>query len=108
MNADEMIELCKRHTMYTWAASGTVNPLPIDRAEGIFLYTPEGKKILDFNSQLMSVNIGHANPKVIAAMKEALDKLIYVFPGTATEIRAKVSARLARIVPGDINTFFFT
>jgi len=108
MNSDEMIELCKRHTMYTWAANGTVNPLPIARAEGIFLYTPEGKQILDFNSQLMSVNIGHGNPKVIAAMKDALDKLIYVFPGTATEIRAKVSARLARIVPGDINTFFFT
>ena len=108
MNTDEMIELCKQHTMYTWAAGQAVNPLPVERAEGVYLYTPDGKRILDFNSQLMSVNIGHSHPKVIAAMKEALDKVIYVFPGTATEIRAKVSSRLARLVPGDINTFFFT
>jgi taurine--2-oxoglutarate transaminase len=108
MTTAEMIDLCKRHSLYTWAAQGGVNPLPVERAEGVYLYTPEGERILDFNSQLMSVNIGHSHPRVIAAMKEQLDKLIYAFPGTATEPRARLSKRLAEILPGDINTFFYT
>jgi taurine--2-oxoglutarate transaminase len=108
MNSQEMIELCKRHTLFNWSAQGAVNPLPIARAEGVYLYTPEGERILDFNSQLMSVPIGHSHPRVIAAMKAQLDKLIYVFPGAATEVRARLASVLAEIVPGDINTFFFT
>ena len=94
--------------MYTWAATGRVDPLPVDRAEGVYFYTTDGRRILDFNSQLMSVNIGHSHPKVLDAMKKALDQLIYVFPGTATKQRARLSKKLADIVPGDINRFFFT
>ncbi len=109
METQEMIDLCKQHSMYTWSAQGAVNPVPIERAEGIYLYQPDGKRILDWNSQLMSVNIGHSHPKVIAAMKAQLDKqLLYTWPGTATEPRARLSSLLAEIVPGDINTFFFT
>ncbi len=108
MNTQEMIDTCLKHTMYSWSATGKVSPLPIDRAEGIYLYGKDGEKWLDFNSQLMSVNIGHSHPKVVAAIKEAADKLIYAFPGSATEIRATFSKRLAELFPGDLNTMFFT
>lgn len=108
MQTQEMIDLCLEHTLYTWAATGKVAPLPVERAEGIYIYQPDGKRIIDFNSQLMSVNIGHNHPKVVAAMKAQLDKLIYCFPGTATEVRARLSKKLAELVPGDINTFFYT
>lgn len=108
MNSREMVDLCKAHTLYTWAAQDQVDPLPIAHAEGVYLYTPEGRRILDFNSQLMSVLIGHGHPKVIAAMKRQLDELIYVYPQTACEPRARLGKMLADIVPGDINHFFFT
>jgi taurine--2-oxoglutarate transaminase len=108
MDSREIADLCKKHTMYAWAANDKVSPLVVDRAEGVYLYTPEGRRILDFNSQLMSVNIGHSHPKVLAAMKRAVEGLLYVYPGTATEIRAKVGRRLAEMVPGNINRFFFT
>ena len=107
MDSKEMIRLCKAHSMYTWAASDAVNPLPIERAEGIFMYEPSGKRYYDFNSQLMSVNIGHGHPKVKTAMKEQIDQLIYVFPGSATEVRARVSKKLSELVPGNLNTFFY-
>lgn len=102
-----MIEACLKHSLYSWSANGKVNPLPIARAEGLYLYTPEGKRIMDFNSQLMSVNIGHGHPKVIEAMKKQLDTLIFSYPGTATEIRAKLSLKLADMVPGDLDMFFY-
>ncbi|HHO50031.1 MAG TPA: aminotransferase class III-fold pyridoxal phosphate-dependent enzyme [Deltaproteobacteria bacterium] len=108
MDSQEMIELCKRHTLYTWSATDRVDPLPITRAEGVYLYGPDGQRWLDFNSQLMSVNIGHSHPRVVAAIQRQASQLIYTFPGSATEIRARLGQRLASLVPGDINTFFFT
>ncbi|MCH8126341.1 aminotransferase class III-fold pyridoxal phosphate-dependent enzyme [candidate division KSB1 bacterium] len=108
MNSQEMIELCQKHTIYEWSSIESVNPIPVAKAQGVYFWTPEGKRFIDFNSQLMCVNIGHAHPKVIKAMKNALDDLIYVYPLTATESRAKLGKKLAQIVPGNINTFFFT
>jgi taurine---2-oxoglutarate transaminase len=108
MNTDEMIALCKQHTMYTWAKGEAVNPLPIERAEGIYMYTPSGERIIDFNSQLMCVNIGHGHPKVREAMKAQVDQLTYVYPGTATAVRARLGKLLSELTPGNLNTFFFT
>jgi len=108
MKSKEMIDLCRAHTLYCWAMGDKVAPLPIERAEGVWLYTPEGTRVLDFNSQLMCMNIGHGHPRVREAMKTQIDTLNYVYPGTATEIRARVGKLLAEVVPGDINTFFFT
>ncbi|MFT4977859.1 MAG: taurine--2-oxoglutarate transaminase [Myxococcota bacterium] len=103
-----MIDDCLRHTLYSWSARGKVDPMPIVRAEGIYLYGPDGQKWLDFNSQLMSVNIGHSHPAVVAAMKAAADGLIYAFPGSATPVRAALSKRLAGLLPDPLNTVFFT
>jgi taurine---2-oxoglutarate transaminase len=108
MNSQEIIQLCKQHTLYTWAATDSVNPIPAARAEGIYFWTTDGKRYLDWNSQLMSVLIGHSHPKVIAAMKKALDGLIYIYPQCATEVRARFSKRLAELTPGNINTFYYT
>ena len=88
MSSEQMIEACLKHTMYSWAATGKVAPLPIARAEGVYMWTPDGKRILDFNSQLMSVNVGHSHPKMVEAIKRAAEGLIYVFPGTATQALA--------------------
>ena len=87
---------------------GKVDPIPVARAEGIYLYSPDGKRWIDFNSQLMSVNIGHGHKKVIAAIQKQAETLSFAGPSMATEIRAVLSKRLAEIVPGDINTFFYT
>lgn len=108
MNSQEMIDLCLKHSLFSWSATGKVDPLPIARAEGIYLYSPEGKRWIDFNSQLMSVNIGHSHPRVIKAIQDQAATLLYAYPGMATEVRARLSKRLAELVPGNLNTFFYT
>jgi taurine--2-oxoglutarate transaminase len=108
MDGAEMIELCLRHTMYSWSANGKTSPIPFERASGIYFWEPDGKRWIDWNSQLMSVNIGHAHPHVREAMKAAVDRVVFAGPAMATEVRAKLGARLAKLVPGDLNTFFFT
>jgi len=108
MTSDEIISLCKAHTIFEWSAQRGVEPIPVARAKGVCFWTPEGKRYLDFNSQLMCVNIGHGNERVVAAMKRQLDVLPYASPFLATEPRARLGAKLAELAPGDIDVFFFT
>ena len=105
----DIVALSKKHTISEWAVQGAVDPIPVERAEGIYFYTPEGKRYIDFNSQLMSVNIGHSDPRVVKAIQEQAAKLCYVTPGgMTTEPRARLGAKLAELTPGDIDVFFFT
>ena len=108
MTSEEIVALSKQHTIFSWSVQGAVDPIAIDHAEGVYLYTPEGDRILDFNSQLMSVNIGHGDRRVIDAITAQALKLQYVQPAFATEIRARLGAKLAEILPGDMDKVFFT
>ena len=109
MTGPEIVELSKKHTISEWAVQGVVDPIPVARAEGVYFWTPEGKRFIDFNSQLMCVNIGHGNTRVIDAMRRQAEQVSYVIPaGMTTEGRARLGAKLAEITPGDIDVFFFT
>src|SRR4029078_647430 len=108
MTSEEIARLSKEHTFFSWSVQGAVDPIAIDHAEGVYLYTPEGQRILDFNSQLMSVNIGHGDRRVIDAITAQATKLQYVQPAFATEPRARLGAKLAEILPGDLDKFFLT
>src|SRR6202165_5453720 len=108
MTGQEIVDLTKKHTLFEWSAQSKVDPIPVARAKGIHFRTPEGKRFIDFNSQLMSVNIGHGDERVIRAIAEQASALTYANPFMATEPRARLGAKLAEITPGDIDTFFFT
>lgn len=108
MTSEEIVALSRAHTFFSWSIQGALDPIAIDRAEGVYLYTPEGRRILDFNSQLMSVNIGHGDRRVVDAITEQALKLQYVQPAFATEIRARLGRKMAEIMPGDLDKVFFT
>ncbi len=108
MSADAMVALSKKHTMFDWVAQNSVDPTPIEYAKGCYMYTPDGKRYLDFNSQLMSVNIGHGDQRVLDAITAQAQKVCYVHPYTAHEPRARLGQKLAQITPGDLDVFFFT
>src|SRR5262245_64515775 len=108
MTGDDMIALSRKHTISEWAVQGAVDPIPVARAQGIHFWTPEGKRYIDFNSQLMCVNIGHSDPRVVKAIQDQVATLAYVTPAMTTEPRARLGAKLAAIAPGDIDVFFFT
>ena len=108
MTGDEIVALSKRHTIFEWSVQGAVDPIPVAGAKGVYFWTPEGKRFLDFNSQLMCVNIGHGDERVIRAIQQQAAVLPYANPFMATEPRARLGAKLAEIAPGDIDCFFFT
>jgi taurine---2-oxoglutarate transaminase len=108
MSGDEIVALSRKHTIFEWSAQSAVDPIPVARAKGVYFWTPEGKRYLDFNSQLMCVNIGHGDPRVVKAIQDQAAQLPYANPFMATEVRARLGAKLAEICPGDIDAFFFT
>ena len=104
----DLVARTKAHTIFEWSAQSKVDPIPVAGAKGCWFWTPEGKRYLDFNSQLMCVNIGHGDERVIKAIQDQAATLAYANPFMATEPRAKLGEKLASIAPGDIDVFFFT
>jgi taurine--2-oxoglutarate transaminase len=108
LSADEIVSLSKKHTFFSWSAQAAVNPIPMVRAEGVYFWDANGKRYLDLNSQLMCVNIGHGDRRVIDAIKAQAEELVYAGPNMATRVRAELGQMLANLAPGDLNKFFFT
>ena len=108
MTGEQMVALTKRHTLYEWSAQAHVDPIPVSRAQGVYFWTPEGKRFIDLNSQLMCVNAGHGDPRIVEAIQRQAATLAYANPFLATEARARLGEKLAQLCPGDIDVFFFT
>jgi taurine--2-oxoglutarate transaminase len=108
MTAEEIVALCRQYTIYEWSAQGMVDPIPVARAKGVYFWDARGRRYLDFNSQLMNVNIGHGDERVVRAIQEQAARLPYVNPFMATEPRARLGRMLTEIAPGDLKKVFFT
>lgn len=103
----ESIQLSREYTLFSWAAQSAVNPIPMARAEGVYFWDEDGKRYLDFSSQIMNMNIGHGNRKVIAAIQAQAETLAYACPSMATRIRGEVGEKLAAITPRRLHKSFF-
>ncbi len=84
--------------------------LDIERAEGVYLYSPEGKKYMDLISGIAVSNIGHRHPKVTAAIKDQLDKHLHVMVyGEYVQSTPNLLAKkLTSLLPEKLNCCYFT
>jgi taurine--2-oxoglutarate transaminase len=96
------------YTLFSWSKQEGLNPIDADKAKGVYVYDKDGKKYLDFSSQLMNVNIGHGNQRITKAVCKQMEELSYVFPGMATNARAELGKKLAEITPENLTKSFFT
>jgi taurine--2-oxoglutarate transaminase len=108
MTAQEITELTKKHNYGTWRYQKAWNPQLMVDAKDCHFIDGNGKKYLDFSSQLMCVNLGHKNPAVIDAIKQQAEELPYAMPGYATATRAELSKLLLEVLPEGLSKFFFT
>src|SRR5438874_13106877 len=100
MTGEEIVELCRRHTPFESSVQAAVDPIPVARAQGIYFWTPEDKRFIDFNRQLMCVNIRHGDERVIRAIKEQAEVLPYANPFMPTAVRGRPAARRADSTAG--------
>jgi len=108
LTTEEIVRLNRQFTFFSWSAQAHINPLVMDRAEGVYFWDSDGKRYIDFNSQLMSVNIGHGDRRVADAIADQAHALAFAAPQFATEVRGRLGQLLAELTPGDLKTFFFT
>jgi len=78
------------------------------RGEGAYFWDADGKRYLDWSSQLINVNVGHSHPHVIKAIQEQVTKMGHAYPAIATEPRARLGELLNEIAPGELSKSFFT
>lgn len=107
LTSQEIIQLNRQYTFFSWSVQSAVNPIPVTRAEGIYFWDADGKRYIDFSSQLMNMNIGHQHPKVVGAIQEQASQLCFVHPGLATEARGKLGKKISEVAPGHLNKTFF-
>ncbi|SDI81182.1 taurine---2-oxoglutarate transaminase [Frankineae bacterium MT45] len=98
----------RAHVFHSWSAQAKIDPLPIERALGVNFWDYEGKKYLDFSSQLVNVNIGYQHPKLVSAIQEQAGKLCTIAPSFANESRSEAARLISELAPGTLNQVFFT
>ena len=106
-SSQDLIKLNRQYTFFSWSVQSATNPIPISHAEGVYFWDIDGKKYLDFSSQLMNLNIGHQHPKVVNAIQEQASRLCYAHPGMATEPRGLLGEKIAKVAPGNLKKTFF-
>ncbi|MCA1554231.1 MAG: aminotransferase class III-fold pyridoxal phosphate-dependent enzyme [Chloroflexi bacterium] len=106
--AAEIIKQNKEYTLFEWSAQAAFQPIAVTRAQGVEFWDADGKRYLDFNSQLMNVNIGHGDKRIVKAIQDQAAKLSYVSPYHATDVRGELGELIANITPGDLKKSFFT
>jgi len=105
---DQIIPLCLKHNFWTWSSQAQVDPIPVNRAEGVYFWDLSGKRYLDFNSMTMCCNIGHGNRYVIKAIQKQVEELVYAGPHMATKPRAILGKMLAQICPRGLTKCLYT
>jgi taurine---2-oxoglutarate transaminase len=98
----------RAHLIHSWSVQSQLRPIPVAGAEGRYFWDYDGKRYLDFSSQLMNLNLGHQHPKVVAAIKEQADRICTIAPPLANDKRSELARLVAEVTPGDLNHTFFT
>ncbi|MBS1762809.1 MAG: aminotransferase class III-fold pyridoxal phosphate-dependent enzyme [Bacteroidetes bacterium] len=106
--AEEIIHNSQDYTLFSWSKQKGTNPIAVKYAKGVYLYDYDGKKIIDFSSGLMNVNIGHGDQRVTEAVVKQMQEAAFVTPSCVTKVRGELGKKLAEICPGDLNKAFFT
>ncbi|MGH8962876.1 MAG: aspartate aminotransferase family protein [Jatrophihabitantaceae bacterium] len=98
----------RAHVFHSWSAQALIDPLPIASALGSYFTDYDGKRYLDFSSQLVNVNIGYQHPKLVAAIQEQAARLCTIQPAFANDARSEAARLISELAPGDLNRVFFT
>lgn len=108
MTGEEVKELSRKYVLQSWSIQKTLNPVPIEKAEGIYMYDYNGKRYADMSAQLVNLNVGFGNQAIANAIKEQVDRYCYLAPSYAVEPRAELAKMLIDLLPDNFGKVFFT
>jgi taurine--2-oxoglutarate transaminase len=98
----------RAHVFHSWSAQARVRPMVVAGGEGCYVWDYDGRRYLDFSSQLVNTNIGHQHPTVVAAIQEQAGRLCTIAPHHANDRRNEAARLIAELAGDDLNWVFFT
>lgn len=108
MNGNEIKEMQVAYNLQSWSKQRGINPIPIEKADGIYMWDFDGKRYSDMSSQLVNLNVGHNCRPIIEAIKEQAEKYCYLSPSYGSEPRAKLAKMVVELMPDNMGKVFFT
>lgn len=96
------------YNLHSWSPQGGLAPKVITKAEGIYFWDADGKRYFDMSSQLVNMNIGHGNKKVVEAIKEQTEKMAFMGPGYAFDVKSEAARKIVEVAPDNMGKVFFT
>lgn len=108
MNGQEIKEMQTAYNLQSWSKQRGINPTPIEKADGIYMWDYDGLRYSDMSSQLVNLNVGHNCRPIIEAIKEQAEKFCYLSPSFACESRAKLAKMVIDLMPDNMGKVFFT
>jgi len=111
MHGKEMASAVDKHSLYSWGVKDFLQPRAVyaTHGDGVYFYDVNDKKYLDFSSQAVCSNLGHTVPQSVEdAVVAQMRAMPFMFGDTCvSQVRARLSKKMAEYVPGDINAFLF-
>jgi 4-aminobutyrate aminotransferase-like enzyme len=103
-------EIREKHARYLWpsVANYYQEPIALQSGNGLRLKDYDGKEYLDFFGGILTVSIGHCDPRVAEPLKAQIDRLGHVSTLFPTLPIVELAERLARLTPGKLSKSFFT
>ncbi len=108
MNGSEIKEMQVKYNLQSWSKQKGINPIPIEKADGIYMWDFDGNRYSDMSSQLVNLNVGHNCRPIIEAIKEQAEKYCYISPSYGSEPRAKLAKMIIDLMPDNMGKVFFT
>jgi len=108
MNGEEIKSTLKKYSLQSWSKQRNINPISIEKGEGIYFWDYDGNRYCDMSSQLVNMNLGFGNKAIGDAIKEQVDKFCFVGPSFGAESRAKLAKKIIELMPDNMGKVFFT
>ncbi len=96
------------YNLQSWSKQKGINPIPIQKADGIYMWDFDGNRYSDMSSQLVNLNVGHGNRAIIDAIKEQAEKYCYLSPSYGSEPRGELAKMIIELMPDNMGKVFFT
>ncbi|MEU4221766.1 aspartate aminotransferase family protein [Actinoplanes sp. NPDC026623] len=100
-----ILRLDRSHVFHSWSAQAE---LPVASAEGSYFVDYDGKRYLDFSSQMVNVNIGHQHPRLVAAIRDYAAQATIIQPALANGARSEAARLICELAGPGFRSVFFT
>ncbi len=108
MQGEEIKSKLKKYNLQSWSKQKNLNPIPVEKAEGIYFWDYDGNRYTDMSSQLVNMNLGFGNKAIGDAIKAQVDQYCFIGPSYGAGSRAELAEKIISLMPDSMGKVFFT